>query len=366
MSAPLSAPLSAPKCHPLKPRRSIDIKTENILGHIGNDLGDGNQLLNFRMAITQALFEEMNRDQSIYIMGEEVAQYNGAYKVTKGLLDIFGAKRVIDSPITESGFTGMAVGAAMTGLRPVIEFMSWNFSFVAFDQIISNASKMNYMTGGMFAIPLVMRGPNGAGPRVSSQHSHAVEALFSHFPGLIVVSPSTPYDAKGLMKTALRQQNPVCFLENEMLYNYEQELPVGEYTVPFGVGEIRREGTDCTIVGINRCVHWALEAAEALAKDGISCEVIDPRTIKPLDIETIAASVRKTNRCVVVEECYKTSGFGAEIAAQLMEHCFDDLDAPVGRVTTTENPMPYAANLENETLPKPHRIIAAVKAVCYR
>jgi pyruvate dehydrogenase E1 component beta subunit len=248
----------------------------------------------------------------------------------------------------------------------VIEFMSWNFSFPAFDQIISNASKMCYMTGGMFPIPMVMRGPNGAGPRVSSQHSHAVEALYSHFPGLIVVSPSTPFDAKGLMKTALRQPNPVCFLENEMLYNYEQDIPTADYAIPFGKGDIKREGGDCTIVAINRCVHWALEAADALAKDGISCEVVDPRTIKPLDIELIANSVRKTNRCVVVEECYQTGGVGAEVAAQLMERVFDDLDAPVGRVTTTENPMPYAANLEHETLPKPHRIIAAVKKACYR
>ncbi len=358
--------MSAPLAHPLKPRRAIDLKSEPINGHKGIDLGEGKQLVSVRMALCQALYEEMKRDESIYIMGEEVAQCNGAYKVTKGLLDEFGAKRVIDSPITESGFAGIAVGAAMTGLRPVIEFMSWNFSFVAFDQIISNASKMSYMTGGMFAIPIVMRGPNGAGPLVSSQHSHAVEALYSHFPGLIVVSPSTPYDAKGLMKTALRQNNPVCFLENEMLYNLEQEIPLEEYTIPFGKADLKREGTDCTIVAISRCVHWALEAAEELAKQGISCEVVDPRTVKPLDIGAIVDSVRKTSRCVVVEECYKTGGLGAEIAAQLMEHCFDDLDAPVGRVTTTENPMPYAANLEHETLPKPHRIIAAVKAACYR
>ena len=296
--------MSAPLAHSLKTRRKIDSKNEPINGHHGIDLGDGNQLVSVRMAICQALFEEMTRDETIYIMGEEVAQYNGAYKVTKGLLDHFGPKRVIDSPITESGFAGMAVGAAMTGLRPVIEFMSWNFSFVAFDQIISNASKMNYMTGGMFPIPMVMRGPNGAGPRVSSQHSHAVEALFSHFPGLIVVSPSTAYDAKGLMKTALRQNNPVCFLENEMIYNVEQEIPLAEYTIPFGKADCKREGTDCTIVAVSRSVHWSLEAAEELAKQGISCEVIDPRTIKPLDIESIVASVRKTNRCVVVEECY--------------------------------------------------------------
>lgn len=355
--------MSAPS---LKPRRPIDLKREPINGFKGIPLGDGMQLLTMRMAICQALYEEMKRDPAIVVMGEEVAEYNGAYKVTKDLLKEFSAKRVIDTPITESGFTGLAVGAAMTGLRPVIEYMSWNFSFVAFDQIISNASKMSYMTGGMFSIPLVMRGPNGAGPRVSSQHSHAVEALYSHFPGLIVVSPSTPYDAKGLMKTALRQQNPVVYLENEMIYAMEQELPVDEYLIPFGQGDIKRPGRDCTIVAVSRGVHWALEAAEQLAKDGIDCEVIDPRTIKPLDIELIAESVRKTHRCVVVEECYRTGGIGAEIAAQLGELCFDELDAPVGRVTTTENPMPYAANLEHETLPKPHRIVQAVKLACYR
>jgi len=353
--------------HPLATRRKLEPKNgDPINGHKGIVLGDGTQLVSMRMSLCQALFEEMNRDDSIFVMGEEVAEYNGAYKVTKGLLDVFGPERIRDTPITESAFTGMAVGAAMTGLRPVIEFMSWNFSFVAFDQIISNASKMCYMTGGMFPIPLVMRGPNGAGPRVSSQHSHAVEALFSHFPGLIVVSPSTPYDAKGLMKTALRQNNPVCFLENEMLYNVEQEIPVDEYLIPFGVGDIKREGTDCTIVAVNRSVHWSLEAAAELAKEGISCEVVDPRTVKPLDLPLICESVAKTNRCVVVEECYRTGGFGAEISALLMEHSFDDLDAPVQRVASTENPMPYAANLERETLPMPHRIIAAVKQALYR
>jgi len=351
----------------IKASRPLNAKAgEPINGFKGVLLANGMQLVSMRIAICQALYEEMRRDASIVVMGEEVAQYNGAYKVTKGLLDEFGADRVLDTPITESGFTGLAVGAAMTGLRPVIEYMSWNFSFPAFDQIISNASKMSYMTGGMFSVPLVMRGPNGAGPRVSSQHSHAVEAIFSQFPGLIVVSPSTPYDAKGLMKTALRQSNPVCFLENEMLYNYEQDIPADEYLIPFGVGDIKRAGRDCTIVAFSRGLHWALEAAEQLAAEGIDCEVIDPRSIKPLDIDLIVRSVQKTSRCVVVEECYRTGGIGAEIAAQLMERCFDDLDAPVGRVTTTENPMPYAANLEHETLPKPHRIVAAVKQACYR
>lgn len=351
---------------PFRASRPIDMKTEPFLGRKATVLGNGLQLLNLRMAICQAIAEEMDRDPTIVVMGEEVAQYNGAYKVTKGLLDEFGPDRVLDTPITESGFTGLAVGAAMTGLRPVIEYMSWNFSFPAFDQIISNASKMSYMTGGLFNVPLVMRGPNGAGPRVSSQHSHAVEAIFAHFPGLIVVSPSTPFDAKGLMKTALRQQNPVCFLENEMLYGYEQEIPVADYAIPFGVGDIKRPGRDCTIVAVSRCVHWAMEAAEELAKDGIDCEIVDPRSIKPLDIGLIAESVRKTNRLVTVEECYQTGGIGAEIATQIVQICFDDLDAPPERVTTSENPMPYAANLEHETLPKPHRIVAAVRRACSR
>lgn len=319
-----------------------------------------------REAIRMALTEEMERDADVFIMGEEVAQYNGAYKVTKGMLDRFGPERIIDTPITENGFTGLAIGAAMSGLRPVIEFMSWNFSFVAFDQIISNASKMYYMSGGTFNIPMVMRGPNGAGPRVSSQHSHSVEALFAHFPGLIVISPSTPYDARGLMKTAIRNNNPVCFLENEMLYSFKQDIPEEEYLLPIGVGDIKRAGTDCTIVAINRCVHRALDAAQALAEEGISCEIVDPRTIKPLDIDLIVESVRKTNRLVIVEECHEFGGCAAEITTQVQERAFDDLDAPVRRVTQMECPLPYAANLEAETIPNVRRICEAVRSVCYR
>jgi pyruvate dehydrogenase E1 component beta subunit len=324
------------------------------------------QTVEMREAIRQALSEEMRRDGDVFVMGEEVAQYNGAYKVTQGMLAEFGPRRVIDTPITENGFTGIAVGAAMAGLRPIIEFMSWNFSFVAFDQIISCASKMHYMSGGMFAIPMVMRGPNGAGPRVSSQHSHSVEALYSHFPGLIVISPSSPYDAKGLMKAAIRNNNPVCFLENEMMYSVKQEIPVEEYILPIGVGDIKRAGSDCTIVAVSRCVQRALTAAEELAKDGISCEIVDPRTIKPLDIDLIIASVRKTGRLVVVEECHQFCGLSAEIAMQVQERAFDDLDAPVTRVTQLECPLPYAANLEAETIPNVRRICEAVRRVCYR
>jgi pyruvate dehydrogenase E1 component beta subunit len=324
------------------------------------------QKVQMREALRQAMTEEMERDDRVFLMGEEVAQYNGAYKVSKGMLEHFGPRRVRDTPITENGFAGLGVGAAMTGLRPIVEFMSWNFSFVAFDQIISNASKMNYMTGGMFPVPMVMRGPNGAGPRVSSQHSHSVEALYAHFPGLVVISPSMPYDAKGLLKAAIRDNNPVCFLENEMLYNFEQEIPTEEYLLPIGVADIKRAGTDCTIVAIARCVHRALDAAEQLAAEGISCEVLDPRTIKPLDIDAIVRSVSKTNRLVIVEECHEFGGIAAEVAMQVQQLAFDELDAPIARVTQMDCPLPYAANLETETIPNPRRICEAVRTVCYR
>jgi len=326
----------------------------------------GTQVVQMREALRQALSEEMQRDERVFLIGEEVAEYNGAYKVSKGMLDEFGPGRIYDTPISECGFTGLSVGAAMCGLRPVVEFMSWNFSFVAFDQIISNASKMNYMTGGTFNVPIVMRGPNGAGPRVSSQHSHSVEALYAHFPGLVVVSVSTPYDAKGLLKTAIRSDNPVCFLENEMLYGFEQEIPTEEYLIPFGVADIKRAGGDCTVVAINRCVHRALQAADELAGEGIDCEIVDPRSIKPLDVDSIVASVRKTNRLVIVEECHQFGGCAAEIAMRVQERAFDDLDAPIGRVTQRECPLPYAANLEAESIPSPQRIAEAVRQACYR
>lgn len=324
------------------------------------------QTLEMREALRRAIAEEMERDPEVFILGEEVAQYNGAYKVTKGLLDRFGPDRVLDTPITESGFTGLAIGAAMCGLKPIVEFMSWNFSFVAFDQIISNASKMYYMTGGMFHVPIVFRGLNGAGRGVSSQHSHTVDSLYAHFPGLKVVSPSTPYDAYGLLKTAIRDPNPVCFMENEMLYAFKQDIPVEPYLLPFGVADIKRAGTDCTIVAIARCVHWSLQAAEQLAQEGISCEVVDPRTIKPLDLPAILTSVRKTNRLVIVDECHEFAGCAAEIGFQVAQQCYDDLDAPVERVTQQECPLPYAANLEAESLPNVRRIIEAVRRACYR
>ena len=323
-------------------------------------------VIEYRTALNQALEEEMLKDEKVFIMGEEVAEYNGAYKVTKGLLDKFGPERVKDTPITESGFTGLGVGAAMMGLRPVVEYMSWNFSLVAIDQIISNAAKMYYMTGGQFNIPMVMRGANGAAAQVSSQHSHNLESFYAHIPGLIVMAPATPYDAKGMLKAAIRDNNPVIFLENEFLYGTTGEVPEEGYIIPIGKGDIKREGTDVTIVAHLRQVILAQEAADILAKEGISVEIVDPRTIKPLDIDLIAESVRKTKRLVVTEEGHSFCGFGSEVATQIHELCFDDLDHPVVRVSQNENPLPYAKNLEAECLPGVDKIVSGVKKVMYR
>lgn len=319
------------------------------------------QIVEFREALRQALDEEMTRDPAVFIMGEEVAEYNGAYKVTKGLLDKWGSKRVVDTPIAELGFAGLGIGAAMCGLRPVIEFMSFNFSFVAIDQIISNAAKMYYMSGGRFSVPIVFRGPNGAAAQVSSQHSHCVESLYSNLPGLIVVAPCTPYDAKGLLKSSIRNNNPVIFLECELSYGDKEEIPVEEYLVPIGKARIAREGTDITVVSYSRMANLCLEAAKELAKEGISVEVIDLRTIKPLDIETVVQSVKKTNFCVLVEEGHYFAGVCAEVGFEIMEHCFDYLDAPVVRICQKETPMPYSKPLEKETLPTVKRIIDSIK-----
>jgi pyruvate dehydrogenase E1 component beta subunit len=323
-------------------------------------------VIEMREALNQALKEEMIRDEKVFILGEEVAEYNGAYKVTKGLLDRFGPKRVIDTPISESGFTGLAVGAAMMGLRPVVEFMSFNFSLVAMDQIISNAAKMYYMSGGMYNIPLVLRGPNGAGPRVSSQHSHNMESVYAQFPGLHIMSPSGPYDAKGMLKTAIRCNDPVIFLENELNYSLKEEVPDSEYLIPIGRGSIKREGADVTIIAWSRMLRLTKAAAEELAKDGIECELLDPRTLKPLDMPLIARSVKKTNRVVVVEEGHFFCGLGSQVAESIYAGLFDYLDAPIARVTQSENPMPYAANLEAATLPSVDQIIQAVRRVMYR
>lgn len=318
------------------------------------------QLVEMREALRQALDEEMTRDDRVFIMGEEVAEYNGAYKVTKGMLDKWGPMRVIDTPIAELGFAGIGIGAAMTGLRPVIEFMSFNFSFVACDQIISNAAKMYYMSGNRFSVPIVFRGPNGAAAQVSSQHSHCVEAMYSNFPGLIVIAPSNPYDAKGLLKSAIRNNNPVLFLESELAYGDKMEIPVDEYLVPIGKAKVVVEGTDVTIVAHSQMVSVCKQVVKELAKQGIKAELIDLRTIKPLDIATVANSVRKTHHCVLVEEGHLFAGISAEVAFQVQEFCFDDLDAPVERVCQRETPMPYSKAIERETMPTVKRILDAV------
>ena len=323
-------------------------------------------IITIREALNQALREELARDENVFLMGEEVAAYQGAYKVTKGLLDEFGDKRVIDTPITELGFAGLGVGAAMAGLRPVIEFMTFNFSILATDQIINSAAKMLYMSGGQFKIPIVFRGPGGSAFQVSSQHSQAIESWFAYFPGMKVVMPSTPADAKGLLKSAIRDDDPVVFIEQERMYGNKGEVPDDQdFLVPLGLADVKRPGSDVTIVARSLMVPVALKAAETLEQQGVSCEVIDPRTIRPLDIDTIIQSVKKTNRVVVAEESHPFCGVNAEISAQIMEHAFDYLDAPVKRVSGADVPMPYAKNLENLAVPNVDKIVAAVREVAY-
>lgn len=321
------------------------------------------QIVEIREALRQAMDEEMTRDDRIFILGEEVAEYNGAYKVTKGMLDKWGPKRVIDTPIAENGFAGLAIGAAQTGLRPIVEFMSWNFSFVAADQLISNACKAYYMSGGRFKVPVVFRGPNGAAAQVSCQHSHCVEAIYGNLPGFIVIAPSNAYDAKGLLKSALRCDSPVIFLENELDYGDKMEIPADEYLVPIGKAKVVREGTHVTLVSYSRMLKFCKVAADELAKKGVQVEIIDLRTIKPLDIATVAQSVRKTHRCVLVEEGHIFAGISAELGFQIQQHCFDDLDAPLVRVCQRETPMPYSKVLERETLPNPERILSAIEEI---
>ena len=324
-------------------------------------------VLTIRDALNQALREEILRDKNVFVMGEEVAEYDGAYKVTRGLWKEFGDKRVVDTPITELGFAAVGVGAAMAGLRPVIEFMTWNFSILASDQIINHAAKMLYMSGGQFKVPIVFRGPNGSAYQVSSQHSQALEAFYANFPGLKVVMPSTAADAKGLLQSAIRDDNPIVFLEQERMYGMKSEVPDDEdFTIPLGVADIKREGTDCTIVARSMTVPLALQAAELIQSEfDVSVEVIDPRTIKPLDIDTIVNSVKKTNRLVIAEESHSFAGVAAEITYQVMDTAFDYLDAPIKRISTVEAPMPYAKNLEALALPDVAKIVAAVKEVCY-
>ena len=323
-------------------------------------------VVTMREALNAAMKEEMRRDPSVFLLGEEVAEYQGAYKITQGMFQEFGEWRVRDTPIAEEAIAGVAVGAAFVGMRPIAEMMTFNFSLLALDQIVNHAAKYRYMSGGQIRCPMVMRGPSGAAAQVAAQHSQAFESWFVHIPGLVVVMPSTPKDAKGLLKSAIRDDNPVIFMENEVLYNMKGEVPEEEFTIPLGLGDVKRPGKDVTIVAWSRSTQFALQAAELLAKDGIEAEVVDPRTLRPLDEEIIFESVRKTNRCVVVEEGWRYAGFGAEIADRVQRGCFDDLDAPVIRVTAADVPMPYSKMLEKAFLPQPERVVEAVRQVLYR
>lgn len=309
--------------------------------------------------------EEMDRDPNIFLMGEEVGYYNGAYKVSQGMLQRFGERRVLDAPITECGFAGIGIGAAMVGLRPIVEFMTWNFSLVAADQLINNAAKIRQMSGGQFHVPIVFRGPNGPANQLGGQHSQALEALWCHVPGLKVVAPGTCKDAKGLLKSSIRDDNPVCFLESEVVYGDTDEIPDGEYTIPLGVGEIKRPGSDCTIIGWSKMVKVALAAAEQLSAQGIEAEVLDPRTLRPLDEELIVASVKKTGRCVILEEGWPFNGVGAEIAYRIQRRCFDDLDHPVERLTSMDVSAPYHRKVEASIRPDADKTVKLVKQVLY-
>jgi len=322
--------------------------------------------LRYREALREAMIEEMERDDRVFLMGEEVGHYQGAYKVSEGMLDKFGERRVIDTPIAEGGFTGVGIGAAMVGLRPIIEFMTWNFSAVAFDQILNNAAKLRQMSGGQFECPIVLRGPNASARQVGSQHSHAMEHFYAHVPGLKVVAPAFPADAKGLMKAAIRDDNPVLVMESETLYGVKGDVPDGEYVVPLGKAQVSRPGTDVTIAAYSRMTHVALEAAETLEKEGISAEVVDLRSLRPLDEDTLVASVERTHRLVVVHEGWPYGGVGAEIADRVQRLAFDALDAPIVRVTTFDVPMPYSAKLEQACMPQPERVVATVKRLLAR
>ena len=320
----------------------------------------------FREVIRDAISEEMERDDKVFIMGEEVAEYNGAYKATQGLLDRFGGKRVIDTPISELGFSGLGVGAAMNGLRPIVEFMTFNFAVVGIDQLINNAAKIRHMSGGQVKIPIVFRGPNGSAGQLAATHSVAYESLYGHFPGLITIHPSEPYDAKGLLKAAIRDDNPVIFLESEQMYGLKQDVPEEEYVLPIGKAEIKREGSDVTIVADGKIYHVAKQAADELAKDGVEVELINPRTIKPFDFETVIQSVKKTNRCVVVNESHPFAGVASEIGFQIQREAFDYLDAPVQRVTIPDVPAPFSKKLFDTWLPSPKDVVEAVNTVTDR
>ena len=322
--------------------------------------------LQFREALRAAMTEEMERDDDVFLIGEEVAEYDGAYKVSKGMLDQFGHDRVIDSPISELGFAGLGIGAAMNGLRPIVEFMTFNFSFVAFDQVVNNAPNVRYMSGGQFKVPIVFRGPNGAAGQLGATHSNSTEALYSNFPGLKVVAPSNPDDGKGLLKTAIRDDDPVVFLESELMYGLKGEVSeADDYTLPIGSARVAREGDDVTIVAHSKSYHVAMEAADRLEEEGYEAEVIDPRTIKPLDIETIVESVIKTNRCVVVDESNPFASVASEVTQQVQDRAFDYLDAPILRVTAPDTPAPYAPNLMEAYMPGVDETVDACKRVLY-
>ncbi len=323
------------------------------------------RVIQFREAVCEAMSEEMRRDERVFLMGEEVAEYNGAYKASKGMLDEFGARRVIDTPISELGFTGIAVGAAMNGLRPIVEFMTWNFAVLASDQIINCAAKMLQMSGGQFGAPVVFRGPNGPAGQLAATHSQSFESFYAHVPGLKVVTPSNPYDAKGLLKAAIRDDDPVLVMESEKMYGDKGEVPEGEYIIPIGVADVPRKGSDVTIVSFGKIMKVALEAAEELAKDGIEAEVIDLRSIRPLDIDTIIKSVKKTNRLVIIEESWPMASISSEISHTVQLMAFDYLDAPVRRVTMADTPFAFAVPLIEESLPNVERVVKAVKEVSY-
>ena len=317
--------------------------------------------IQFREALREAMSEEMRRDKSVFLLGEEVAEYNGAYKVSQGMLDEFGPKRVIDTPIAELGFTGIAVGASMNGLKPIVEFMTWNFAILAADQIINSAAKMMQMSGGQYNCPIVFRGGNGTAGQLGATHSQSFEAFYAHVPGLKVITPSNPADAKGLLKAAIRDEDPVVFLESEKMYGDKGEVPEGEYIIPIGVADIKRKGTDVTLVSFGKIMKVALEAAEILAKENIDVEVIDLRTIRPLDYGTIVESIKKTNRCVVLEESWPLASISSEIAYHVQRYAFDYLDAPVMRVTQTDTPFAFSPSLIDEALPNVKRLIEAIK-----
>ena len=321
--------------------------------------------LQFREALREAMVEEMRKDERVFLMGEEVAEYNGAYKASKGMLDEFGPKRVIDTPISELGFAGIAVGASMNGLRPIVEFMTWNFAILAADQIINSAAKMLQMSGGQYNVPIVFRGGNGQAGQLAATHSQSFEAFYAHVPGLKVLTPSNPADAKGLLKAAIRDNDPVVFLESEKMYGEKGEVPDGEYIIPIGKADVVRKGTDVTIVSFGKIMKVALAAADELAKDGIHCEVIDLRTIRPFDVETVVQSVKKTNRCVIVEESWPYASISSEIAYRIQKDAFDYLDAPVTRVTQTDTPFPFTPNLIEVAIPTVERTVQLVKESMY-